>query len=153
MLALAGAMAILFAIYRRRYELLAVMLAVPGGIGVNLLLKVLFHRHRPAGAIIAMYLSDPSFPSGHVIAATLFWGFCAAMCPRFIQSWRWRITCVLLAIVVVLAVAFSRLYIGAHYLSDILAAMVAGIGWLAVCLTAVATIRRSRQGRQEEARQ
>ena len=46
--------------------------------------------------------------------------------------------------VVILLVAFSRLYLGAHYLSDVLAAMAEGLAWLALCVTAVDTLRQAR---------
>jgi membrane-associated phospholipid phosphatase len=50
----------------------------------------------------------------------------------------------------VLLVAFSRIYLGAHYLSDVLAAMAEGCAWLAICITASATLRRRRAARNTE---
>jgi undecaprenyl-diphosphatase len=45
----------------------------------------------------------------------------------------------------VLLVAGSRLYLGAHYLSDVLAGMLEGCAWLAICITGMATLRRRRR--------
>ena len=45
-------------------------------------------------------------------------------------------------------VGFSRIYLGAHYLSDVLAAMAESYGWLAICIAGVSTLRRRRHIRQ-----
>ena len=50
-------------------------------------------------------------------------------------------------VAMVLLVAFSRVYLGAHYVSDVLAAMAESIAWLAVCITAISTLRRRREAR------
>jgi undecaprenyl-diphosphatase len=64
-----------------------------------------------------------------------------------LKSWRWRVRAVLSACVMVLLVGFSRIYLGAHFLSDVLGAAAAGLAWLAFCLTAVGTLRRYREQR------
>ena len=48
------------------------------------------------------------------------------------------------AFMVICAAGFSRIYLGAHYFSDVVAAMAAGAAWLAICLTSVETLRRHR---------
>lgn len=57
----------------------------------------------------------------------------------------------LLSISMVLLVALSRMYLGAHYLSDVLAAMAESVAWLAIWLTAISTLRRRRAARQYQA--
>jgi membrane-associated phospholipid phosphatase len=80
-----------------------------------------------------------SFPSGHVVGATLVYGIVAAMLSAQIGAWRWRVTIVLLAFAMVVLVALTRMYLGVHYLSDVLAAFAEGLAWLALCLTGVHT--------------
>ena len=63
--------------------------------------------------------------------------------PR-IASWPWRFLMATITILFVFLVALSRMYLGAHYLSDVLAVMAAGVAWVALCLTAVETLRRHR---------
>ena len=78
------------------------------------------------------------------MAATLLYGFLAAFGVRKAQAWRWRVLVVLSAGLLVVLIGFSRLYLGVHYLSDVLAGMAAGSAWLALCWIAVGTLRRHR---------
>ena len=150
-LASTAAISILFAMMscfflwkRRWYGLLKLVLAVPGGMLLDMTLKNLFDRARPGWADPVLALSDYSFPSGHTMMATIVYGFIAIYVIHRIASWPWRVFVATTAILLVLLVALSRMDLGAHYLSDVLAAMAAGIAWLAFCLTAVETLRRYR---------
>ncbi|MEO8441617.1 MAG: phosphatase PAP2 family protein [Betaproteobacteria bacterium] len=126
------------------YSLLGLALVVTGGILLNILLKNLFGRARPGWADPLMALTDPGFPSGHTMMATILYGYVAVFLIWRIAAWRWRFFIGALTIVLVLAVALSRMYLGAHYLSDVMGAMAAGTAWLALCLTAVEAWRRHR---------
>ena len=68
----------------------------------------------------------------------------AVFAVNALATWRWRVGSILGALFMVLLVSFSRVYLGAHYLSDVLGAAAVGIAWLVLCLTAVDTLRRSR---------
>jgi undecaprenyl-diphosphatase len=76
--------------------------------------------------------------------ATTIYGFMAVYLILRTPSRSWRFFIVTTAILLVFSVALSRIYLGAHYLSDVLAAMAAGIAWVALCLTTVETLRRHR---------
>src|SRR2546427_7108515 len=68
----------LLLLWRRQwYWLLTLVLAVPGGMLLNLLLKSAFHRHRPSFNDPILTLTSYSFPSGHTMAATVFYGVLA----------------------------------------------------------------------------
>ena len=127
------------------YWLLGLVLVVAGGMLFNGMLKDLFGRARPGWAVPLMALSDPSFPSGHTMMATIIYGFIATYLMLRIASWPWRFLLAAITILLVFSVALSRMYLGAHYLSDVLAAMAAGSAWVALCLTAVETLRRHRR--------
>ena len=120
---------------KQRYWLLALVLAVPGGMLLNVFMKEIFNRARPGFTDPLVTLTTYSFPSGHVAGATLFYGVFAAYLIAHISKWRWRIAVVVTAILLVTLVALSRLYLGAHYLSDVLGAAAEGVAWLALCLT------------------
>lgn len=137
-------MALFFVRERARYRLLALMLAIPGGMLMNALLKFAFHRSRPAWDDPVLLLGSFSFPSSHAMTATLLYGYLAAFGVRKVQAWRWRVRIVLAAATLIVMIGFSRLYLGVHYLSDVLAGMAAGSAWLALCLTVVGTLRRHR---------
>jgi len=88
-----------------------------------------------------------SFPSGHTAAATVFYGLLACYLVRRVHAWRARVAIALAAAAMVVLVALSRMYLGAHYLSDVLAAAAEGAAWLAICITAVSTLHRRRLAR------
>ncbi len=132
-------------LWRRHWDrLLALLLTVPCGILLNLLLKSAFARQRPVFENPIVTLTSYGFPSGHTMAATMLYGALAVFAVLALQAWRWRVLAVLVAWLVILLVGFSRIYLGAHYLSDVLAAIAVGVAWLALCLTAIDTLRRRR---------
>jgi membrane-associated phospholipid phosphatase len=127
-----------------RYWLITLVLTVFGGMLLNVVLKNVFHRARPHFDDPILTFSSYGFPSGHTMAATCFYGVVAAFAIWTIRWWPARVLVVSLAALMVLLVGFSRIYLGAHYLSDVLGAMMEGLAWLAICLTAVDMTRRLR---------
>ena len=136
-------------IKRIRVWVLTLMLAVFGGILLNFLLKHVFARQRPHFDDPLLTPTTYSFPSGHTLMATVFYGTLCALIMSRIVSWRWRVVTILAAGVMILLVGFSRIYLGAHYLSDVLAAIAEGLAWIAFCLLAVGELERRGKGKQE----
>lgn len=127
---------------RRWYWLLELALAAPGIALLNAGLKHVFRRPRPHFAHPLVHLTSYSFPSGHTALATAFYGLLAFFAIQMVRRWKWRTLAVLVSLLLILLIAFSRMYLGAHYLSDVLAAMAEGVAWLAICVTGVETLRR-----------
>lgn len=131
---------------RQWYWLLSLALAAGGGIVLNVALKHLFDRKRPGWADSFASLADPGFPSGHAMMATILYGVIAIYLMLRMTSWPAQLLVAVIAAVIVLFVALSRMYLGAHYMSDVVAGMAAGIAWVAFCLTAIEALKRHRNG-------
>ncbi len=136
----------LFLIWKRYwYWLLTLALALPGGMLLNVFMKFAFERSRPSSFDSPLLaISTYSFPSGHAAGATLFYGVLAAVVIANIRAWRWRVLVALAALLIVMLVGVSRIYLGDHYLSDVLAAFAESVAWLTLCLMAVHTLRERR---------
>jgi uncharacterized membrane protein YdjX (TVP38/TMEM64 family)/membrane-associated phospholipid phosphatase len=121
---------------RERYWILTLAVSVAGGMFINFILKTAYERLRPRLDEPLLSLDSYSFPSGHTAGAMLFYGVLAAFLVSRFFDWRRRTACVAGAGIIVTLVAFSRLYLGAHYLSDVLAAACSSLVWLTLCLSA-----------------
>jgi membrane-associated phospholipid phosphatase len=138
-------MSVLLAIFlkwrRERDWLLGLMLVVPGGIVINTLFKFVFARARPHFIDPIVTLTSYSFPSGHVAGSTLFYGFVAALLISHTHSLARHVAAVIGALLMVTLVAASRMYLGAHFFSDVLAAFFESFAWLGLCLVGIHLIR------------
>src|SRR5207249_1203636 len=135
---------VLFFAWKRWWpSLVTLVVAVPGGMLLNEWLKVIVHRHRPFVDGPFVDWSGYSFASGHTIGATLLYGQLALFIVPAIKSRRWRRLTVATAMLFVLLVGFSRIALGAHYLTDVLAGIFFGMAWLSFCLVILKPMRRS----------
>ena len=124
-------------------SLVTLIVAVPGGMLLNEWIKILVHRQRP-------FLDGPfadwsgySFASGHTIGATLLYGQLALFILPAMKARHWRRLTIASAALLIALVGFSRIALGAHFLTDVLAAIIFGVLWLAFCLIAGKPLRRS----------
>jgi membrane-associated phospholipid phosphatase len=109
--------------------------AFVGGAILDQLLKAIFRRPRPTFAKPIIEAHGFSFPSGHAMGSLIGFGVLAYLGLRATRSTRDRVAIVAVAIVLIVGIGASRLYLGAHYLSDVLAGYAAGIVWLGACLS------------------
>jgi membrane-associated phospholipid phosphatase len=108
-------------------------------------LKAAFERPRPAFSDPIATASGFSFPSGHAMVSLTVYGALAFVIVATTKSRRARVLVLATAAALVLAIGFSRLYLGVHYVSDVLAAYGAGIAWLMLCgLGLLGALRLSR---------
>src|SRR5437667_5717574 len=124
-------------------SLVTLIIAVPGGMLLNECLKLIVHRQRPFVDGPFVDWSGYSFASGHTIAATLLYGQLLLFILPALKTRHWRLLCIISAMSLVLLVGFSRIALGAHFLTDVLAAIIFGIIWLMMCMIAGKPMRRS----------
>ena len=115
---------------RRPRELLFVLVAIAGSVALNQTLKLIFHRPRPQLAW-ASTLPDFSFPSGHAMNSLVLY-LALAIVVWQIGGRRIGRVAVVLAVVLAIAIGVSRIYLGYHYLTDVVAGFAAAILWLAM---------------------
>jgi membrane-associated phospholipid phosphatase len=132
-----------FFIWKRWWpSLVTLIVAVPCGMLLNELVKVLVHRDRPFVDGPFVDWSGYSFASGHTIGATLLYGQLLLFILPVLKARHWRVLSVSCAALLIILVGFSRIALGAHFLTDVLAAIVFGILWLALCLVGGRPMRR-----------
>jgi undecaprenyl-diphosphatase len=121
-------------VYRRGRVVEAALLPVVlgGAELLNLILKLSFHRTRPDVAFV--HLDTYSFPSGHAMISTAAYGALAYLAWGHFRSRRDHLLLAAGTAVLVALICFSRLYLGVHYLSDVLAGVAGGVFWLAVSI-------------------
>jgi membrane-associated phospholipid phosphatase len=135
------------ALRRDWFRAVALTLAVVGGTALNDLLKTIFHRGRPETAIEFIKHESWSFPSGHSMNSLIGFGFVAYLFLERTSDRRARTAIVVATLILVGLVGFSRLYLGVHYLSDVIAGFLAGAVWLLVCIAALRFAERQRASR------
>jgi membrane-associated phospholipid phosphatase len=135
---------------RRRQSALALALACAGSEITVYLGKAGFGRPRPPAALSALIELDASFPSGHASISVALYALGFYLLSRLVRSIRLRRLFLVLACVFPLLIGFSRLYLGAHYLSDVLAGWGVGLWWsiLVVGIPGFARRRRATSGRK-----
>ncbi len=104
----------------------------------------IFNRPRPA-AQMGVVVTDPSFPSGHVITAVLAYGLLAYLFVPKMPSLFWKWVVVIASILTMLYIGFSRLFLGGHYLTDLLAGFALGIAWAGLVYTLIERISMRRK--------
>jgi membrane-associated phospholipid phosphatase len=108
--------------------------ATAGNILLNGVLKLFFHRPRPEVFVWQTHAASSSFPSGHAMSATVVYGTVAYLLAR-LQKHLWaRVLTLTSAVVMILLICLTRLYLGVHYPSDVLAGIVVGLAWSGFCM-------------------
>jgi membrane-associated phospholipid phosphatase len=137
--------AVVFGTWRRWLLFGPWVIASGGSVVLILLLKVLFARPRPYFEQPLLLETYYSFPSGHAMEAVVLYGMLAYFAVLALRTWRARAAVVFGTSLLVLLIGFSRMYLGVHYLSDVVAGFAAGGVWLSTCITATEFVRRGAQ--------
>jgi undecaprenyl-diphosphatase len=119
--------------YRNSSTLLLV--TTVGGLMLNMVLKLGFDRPRPQFFNWGTHAVSSSFPSGHAMSAAIVYPTVAYLAARVQKGVVARTVTLMSAAVLVLLICLSRVYLGVHYPSDVLAGVVVGLAWSAFCMT------------------
>ncbi|HEX6596453.1 MAG TPA: bifunctional DedA family/phosphatase PAP2 family protein [Acidimicrobiales bacterium] len=130
----------------RRYTsswtpLLVLSVALVGGIVLTDMVKSLVARPRPTLAAVVVRGEGFAFPSGHATYAIAVYGGLAYLAAGWFRPWAAKVAAWTIAIVVVLLVGFSRVYLGSHWATDVLGGYALGAVWLAAVLVSTSAIR------------
>jgi len=145
-LAIVGGLVLL--LRRRPRTLVAWAAAFAGGFAIENILKHVIHRARPPYGAAYLTGHSFSFPSGHAVGSFIGYSMLAYV---LIMHWRTsrvlRTVIVVIAVLIILLVGISRVYLGVHYPSDVVGGWVTAAVWLAICLSAVG-LALHRSGRE-----
>ena len=126
---------------QHRFSAFLLLVASAGGLILNTMLKSTFDRPRPR---LFEWLTNPSgssFPSGHAMGSAIVYFTVAYLIAR-LEKRRWmRAITITVSLLLVLLISVSRLYLGVHYPSDVIAGMVIGLAWAGFCLAGLEAVR------------
>jgi len=114
-------------------SLLLVLIATVSGLLMSLLLKFYFFRSRPDIVPHLMVETTPSFPSGHSMMSAVVYFTLAALLTRLETSNKIRIYTISITVFVVFIIGISRVFLGVHYPTDVLAGWTFGLFWAMLC--------------------
>ena len=133
---------------RQWIPLAGLVAATAGGGALDWVLKHVVHRARPTGAAAFLFGNSFSFPSAHAMGSLIAYGMLAYLVVSLWEPARRRpATIIVSAVTLALAIGLTRLYLGVHFLSDVIGGFAAGAVWLAVCITGVEIASRAGETR------
>lgn len=139
-----GAAAYLMILGKHRAGL-AVLIAVVGGVLLSTAIKAGLGRSRPDLVAHGMHVTSPSFPSGHSMMAAVVYLTLAVMLARVRPYWRVRVYILTCAVLVTVLIGISRVYLGVHWPTDVLAGWSIGAGWALFCWLTTLLLQRRGQ--------
>nr|WP_283255053.1 phosphatase PAP2 family protein [Marivita sp. GX14005] len=117
----------------KRRSTVFLLISVATGLAMSQWFKGLFDRPRPDFITHGSYVHTASFPSGHSLMAALVYMTLAVMLARSLKQRAAKVYVTALAILLALSVGFSRIWLGVHWPTDVLAGWMLGTGWALAC--------------------
>lgn len=127
---------------QHKYSAILLLVATGGGLVLNGVLKLGFDRPRPSIFIPTVQTVSSSFPSGHAMSSAIVYGTVAYLAARLHRRRYARWLVMMFALAVIVLISFSRMYLGVHYPSDVLAGVIIGLAWAGFCMATLEAIQR-----------
>jgi undecaprenyl-diphosphatase len=116
--------------------------AIAGGAIASALLKFGYARPRPEVVAHLVEVHTASFPSGHAMNSAITYLTLGALLARAQKDWRVRVYLLAVAIILTLVIGVSRVYLGVHWPSDVIAGWCVGGSWAVLCSLGARTLQR-----------
>lgn len=129
---------------KKRLETVVIMLSVIGGHLLIESLKLLFQRPRPTVTWLA-FASGYSFPSGHSLITVSLYGLIALLLFKYLKPSCLKKILIILFLLVPVLVGISRIYLGVHYPTDVLAGWFSGFLWIKFCFWIINHLEQQKQ--------
>jgi undecaprenyl-diphosphatase len=123
-----------------RYSALLLLITTAGGIILNNLLKLGYSRPRPHIFPWATTAVSSSFPSGHAMSSAIVYSTVSLLAARLAKRKATRWLLVVFALFMILVIGTSRVYLGVHYPSDVLAGTLIGLAWAGFCMAGLEAV-------------
>lgn len=134
-----------FALQRKYGSMLYVIVTVGGGLVVSSAAKEAFDRPRPDLVPYGSLVHTASFPSGHSMMAAVAYLTLGVLVARTLSRTRLKVYVLMLAVIATLLVGISRVYLGVHWPTDVVAGWQAGVVWASVCMLGARYLARRGQ--------
>jgi undecaprenyl-diphosphatase len=119
---------------RRLYGAMClVIISTLSGLAASSTLKLLFERERPGDVTPLSHVMTHSFPSGHSMLSAVVYLTLGALLGRIVAGWWYKAYFLMVAMVLTVLVGVSRVYLGVHFPTDVLAGWTAGLAWAVLC--------------------
>lgn len=136
-IAVVGIAALFLSLTHHRWSAVLLLVSTIGGILLNTALKLGFNRPRPQLIEWGTHAVTTSFPSGHAMSASIVYGTVAWLAARLAEKRRTQILVLVVALVLIILISASRVYLGVHYPSDVLAGTLVGLAWAGFCMASL----------------
>lgn len=134
--------ALFLVLNQRKYSASLLLASTFGGIVLNGVLKLGFNRPRPSLFVPAVHSVSSSFPSGHAMSAAIVYATVAYLAARLHRK-KWARWVVMTAALTLIAlISLSRMYLGVHYPSDVIAGVAIGLAWAGFCMATLEAIQK-----------
>jgi len=134
--------------HHRRSAANTLAIAYIGALLLQFVLKQVFTRERPQFWEQFIKLRDYSFPSGHAVMSLVIYGLIAYILTGYFPYRQKLITSI--TVLLIIAIGFSRVYLGVHWLTDVIAGYAAGVVWLVACILSLRVWRQRRHRRHAQ---